>query len=698
MSKKNKKKKLKNKAINDNNSINHYEENNSLKQLPKVDATSENITDSKIIDDSEFIINSTTDTIQESVADTNGNDEISNIEIDINSNDSNSFEDNVILETTEDFIPITDTQVMVTLESSTSDEVKNAPVAVIDDDKTLPSDTVVSSEIISVENSNISENDDISESDTVLSNDYTSINDQLSSPLKKNKSKKWIILIISFIMIALLALFASTIFGLLNLSNTNIIPGTFISGIDVSGLSKEDAFEKVNSAYSEKLANSITLKHNDYESSIFAEQFEVNFDINAAIETAYARGRNGNIFENNFIIINSYFSSVNISPSFSYNDESIIALITEIEPNLPDRAIAPSYYIEGNNLIISKGVNGIIISSAELKSEIIYYFNNLLYKEDFIDIPVENMTVPAVDINKVHDEIYKAPQDAYYTSDPYVVHPHVDGVDFGISIEEATSLLSAEGENCTIPLKVLSPNVTTNQIGPEAFPDLLGEFSTTYNAGNYNRSTNISLASAKIDGIVIMPGEVFSYNKTVGQRTAAAGFKSAGVYVNGQVSTGIGGGICQVSSTLYNAVLLANLEIVERTNHYFNPGYVPAGKDATVSWGGPDFKFKNNRDYPIKIVCSGTGGKVNFKIWGLHSDDDYEVVVESKYIQSIPYKTIHQHDASLAKGASKVIESGSNGCKTETYKILKKNGTVVSRTLISRDTYNPHNRVVAVGN
>ena len=258
-------------------------------------------------------------------------------------------------------------------------------------------------------------------------------------------------------------------------------------------------------------------------------------------------------------------------------------------------------------------------------------------------------------------------------------------------------MLTENKESYIIPLKVLSPKVTTNQIGTEAFPDLLGSFSTTYSTSNSNRSTNIRLAASKINGIVIMPGETFSYNQVVGKRTAAAGFKSAAVYSNGQVTTGIGGGICQVSSTLYNAVLYANLEIVERTNHGFNPGYVKAGTDATVSWGGPDFKFKNNRDYPIKIICSGSGGKVNFQIFGLKTDEDYEVQIQSSVIQTIAFKTVYQNDNSLAKGKTKVLQSGSNGCKTETYKILKKNGVVVSKILLSRDTYNPHNKIVAVG-
>ena len=194
-----------------------------------------------------------------------------------------------------------------------------------------------------------------------------------------------------------------------------------------------------------------------------------------------------------------------------------------------------------------------------------------------------------------------------------------------------------------------------------------------------------------------MPGEVFSYNTTVGQRTAAAGFKTAAVYSGGEVTTGIGGGICQVSSTLYNAVLLSNLEIVERYNHGFNPGYVAVSRDATVSWGGPDFKFKNTRDYPIKIVCSGTGGTITVQIFGLRGEDEYTVEIESYVTKWISYSTSTKEDPTLPTGQTKIIQNGSNGCRSVAYRILKKDGEEVSRELLSQDTYSPHNKIVAVG-
>lgn len=249
----------------------------------------------------------------------------------------------------------------------------------------------------------------------------------------------------------------------------------------------------------------------------------------------------------------------------------------------------------------------------------------------------------------------------------------------------------------TIPLKVLYPKITVKSLPKEAFPDELATYSTTYASSNYNRSQNISIATNSVNGTVLMPGETFSYNETLGQRTTAKGYREAGAYVNGQLSNEVGGGICQVSSTLYNAALLTNLEIVARTNHSFESSYVPAGQDATVSWRSPDFQFKNNREYPIKIVASAGSGKVTFIIYGVKSPDDYEVKIQSSKTSSIPFSTSYENDPSLPVGTTKIKQSGSNGCRSVTYKILYKDGQEVSRTLINSDTYKPHDQIVVRG-
>ena len=262
-------------------------------------------------------------------------------------------------------------------------------------------------------------------------------------------------------------------------------------------------------------------------------------------------------------------------------------------------------------------------------------------------------------------------------------------------MDEAKKTITGNEETYTIPLKTLYPKVSTDDIGQEAFPDLLASYSTSYASSSSNRANNVALATSKINGTVLMPGETFSYNQTVGQRTLKAGFKEAGAYANGQVVSSVGGGICQVSSTLYNAVLRANLDIVDRSNHMFAVGYVPIGTDATVSWGSPDFKFKNSRTYPIKIVATTSGRKCYIKIFGLKENNEYDVEIQSYSTGSIPYKTTYTTDNSLTKGKTKVIQKGSNGARSVTYRILKQNGKVISKNLISKDTYQPHNQIIA---
>lgn len=247
-------------------------------------------------------------------------------------------------------------------------------------------------------------------------------------------------------------------------------------------------------------------------------------------------------------------------------------------------------------------------------------------------------------------------------------------------------------------MKITVPEKTTNDLGEEAFPNELGSYSTIYDMSNKNRSNNINLATQKIDGTVILPGETFSYNKIVGQRTIAEGYKEATAYSGGKVVQDVGGGVCQVSSTLYNAALLANLEIVKRSNHSFKTSYVPEGRDATVAWGAIDFQFKNSRSYPIKISAKTNNGVLDIRILGIKEEVEYEVKIQTKIISNIPYSVTYKEDSSLEEGTEIVQQKGANGCKSETYRILKDvTGKIVSQTLLSKDTYNAMERIVVRG-
>ena len=550
-----------------------------------------------------------------------------------------------------------------------------------------------------LENNNLEGSDsiDIKEKNKDIEENSKQYDTICSLSPKKSKLKNVLLIALIMLIVIIITATLSTIFALINLNNKNIISGISIANQDVSNLSIEEANSKVSTIINNKISQEFVLYYGDYKLKVIPNQLEVFFNIDESIANAYSIGRSNNLIKDNFDILNLLLKKYNITPSFTYNEDAMNILFSEIQANIPDHLVEPGYYIEDNKLIITTGEDGIVVQKDLLKQKILDYINDFSLSNTRLDIPVLDKKASSIDIDKIYSEIHKEPQDAYFTKEPYAVYPHVNGIDFAISIEEAKKIIETKNDTYTIPLKVLTPTVTTNQLGTEAFPNLLSTFTTTYSTANVNRSTNIYLAAKKINGIVIMPGETFSYNQTVGKRTAAAGFKEAAVYAGGKVTTDIGGGICQVSSTLYNAVLLANLEIVERENHSFNPGYVKAGTDATVSWGYIDFRFKNSRNYPIKIVCSANNGKVLFNLYGLKEENEYDVVIESTITSYIPYSTVTQKDSTLEVGQTKVIESGSSGCRSVTYRVLKQNGKEVSRELLSKDTYLPHERIIAVG-
>lgn len=505
----------------------------------------------------------------------------------------------------------------------------------------------------------------------------------------KDKKSRKLTIIISIISAILLISFMvfSTIFALKNRTTDKIVSGVSIKGEDVSGLTIQEARDKVNKKIAKKTTKDIILKHGEYEITLIPEQIEAKFNIEQALNSGYNIGRSGKILKDNYAIINSYISKKEITPTFSYNEEAINSFVSGISANLPDAVKQSSYYVDDNNLIINKGTAGLVVDEVQLKNMILDNIVNLKLSEEAIDIPTKMVQPDKIDIEKIHKEIYKEPKDAYFTKSPFKVYPHVNGVDFKISMEEATNLLNNDAQEITIPLKITTPKVTTNQIGTEAFPNLLATYSTTFSTSNGNRTNNIRLASNKINGVVVLPGEEFSYNKVVGKRTAQAGFKPAAAYSGGKVVQELGGGICQVSSTLYNTVLRANLAIVKRSNHRFATGYCPLSTDATVSWGGPEFIFKNSRKYPIKIVSTVNGGRIKVDVYGCKEEVEYDVEIKSETLQTIPMQTVYRTNTNLPAGTQQTVQKGHGGYKSRAYRILKLDGKVVSKTLLSTDTY-----------
>lgn len=521
---------------------------------------------------------------------------------------------------------------------------------------------------------------------------------------KRNKAQKKVNININIktIVILLAAIFIllllSTIFALTNSFNEKIISGVHINKIDVSDLTINEAYDKLKEELEKNVKSNINVKYEEYETTISLEQLEVKYDVINAVNEAYKIGRNKNIVISNYEIIKTKIFNEKIEKEIEFNEEQLNKIIEDISAKVPNLVVESSYYIEEESLIISNGKAGIKVDEEQFKNIVIEAIKKQINGEEIetIQIPIYQKQPEKIDIEKIRQEIYKEPQNAEYKDKK--VYKEVNGVDFKISIEEANKLLQEEKEEYVIPLTITKPEITINDLAEEnIFPEQLSKYITRYDESNVNRSTNIKLASEKINGTILMPGETFSYNKIVGERTIKAGYKEASVYMNGKVVDGIGGGICQVSSTLYNAALEANLEIVSRRNHYFITSYVSASRDATVAYGTIDFKFKNSRTYPIKIECTAQNGICQTKIYGIKEETEYEVVIEDYVTEVIPYTTKYIETNGLEKGVENEIQKGVDGYKSEAYRILKLNGQVISKTLLSKDSYNPLERIVEKG-
>jgi vancomycin resistance protein YoaR len=247
----------------------------------------------------------------------------------------------------------------------------------------------------------------------------------------------------------------------------------------------------------------------------------------------------------------------------------------------------------------------------------------------------------------------------------------------------------------SLGLKEVEAEITAEDLKSQGIKEKITSFTTKFTASNKPRSKNISLAGKFIDGTIVAPGETFSFNETVGERTKARGFQVAGVYVNGKVDEGIGGGICQVSTTLYNAVLLADLEIAERRNHSLTVPYVPLSRDAAVSWGTQDFKFKNNTEHYIYIHTKLTNDTITFDLFSTKGNKTVELISTTLERNEAPVKYIE--DSKLEEGKEVVVDKGHDGYKSKLVKKVYVDGKLIEAKTIANDKYLTASKVVKKG-
>lgn len=318
---------------------------------------------------------------------------------------------------------------------------------------------------------------------------------------------------------------------------------------------------------------------------------------------------------------------------------------------------------------------------------------NFVAKADIDDTKREEV------ILNIGNKIFKKPVDAHpiINEDGSVT---IKDSEIGryMDINEAKDLINLDilhEDKIELPVYKTEPKIYSNYY--DGIDKKLGDFETDYSSSVKNRKENIRLAASKFNNMKLNPGDEISFNDVVGEISEKTGFKSATVIVGGEYESGIGGGICQVSTTLYNSLILSDLEITERHNHSRPIHYVDLGTDAAVARGYKDLKFKNNTNNPILILSEANGEKLNFKVLGNGSDRDYEVKIIPQLLGTVSPGVDTIYSDALPDGESTVRESGARGYSYKTYKEIIKNGEVVDKKEISKSYYLPKDKVVVVG-
>lgn len=494
-------------------------------------------------------------------------------------------------------------------------------------------------------------------------------------PRKPKKSHKGLIITLVVVSVLLAAIAVGLILWAdsVTASDTNL-PGVYVGSTNVGGLTEKETLELLKGQQWDKsVSGTMTVQ-------LPAEQsFRIDYIRSGAVLTAesaaaaaYRYGHGSNKFDNLKTYISSLMTPVDITEGDkSLNRDYIMALVTRALERFDKHIGDGSYTVDeaASEMVYIKGAGQIKLDAEDVYAKAVEGLKALESSVSYA-LPAQNVTAP--DFNALHTELMREPHDAYYDKETGEIVPDVKG--FAFDVSEAESLWNAAGllEEVRIPVKIDMPEMTAEQLVASLFRDKLGSQTTLYTYSSDARINNIKLCAAKLNGLVLNPGEEFSFNGTIGQRTTEAGFKAAAAYNDGQVVQEVGGGICQVSSTIYCAAMLAQMTTVERTCHMFVVTYLPYGLDATVSWPGPDYKFRNDRDYPVKIVayCNDADKSITIEIWGTDVDGSYVELTsgygyryDSTYpdvvigYSAVSYRNIYDKDGNLI---DRVFEASSS--------------------------------------
>lgn len=449
-------------------------------------------------------------------------------------------------------------------------------------------------------------------------------------PLKEivaehKKAVKSAIIAVSALLAAALAVY---VYGCCTLPSPDRMGrNIYIESINVSNLTYAEAVEKLKNT---TLLNDqeITLNSNGQNFTISGTDIGLTPRIEDTVDKAIRYGKTNNIFIDGFANALQLFAKHSVVPQADVNEDFLRAKLNEFGIQIHGQLVEHQLEIGDGVVICTPGHTGFGGNTDKAYNEIIPAINNEQFHN--IDVTLNAQAPHTLTAEDVDAFTYCNPIVAWFQYDGNNVNiiPEIPGRYLNIEeTKKLVPLIEEGGEVIYIPYYTSTADITAETLQAKLFNATLGSYTTYYGGSTANRSANIKNASSKINGKVLAPGEVFSFNNTVGKRSVANGFFTATEYSNGEAVQGIGGGTCQVSSTLYNAVLYSDLSIVSRTEHMFTVGYCPLGQDATVADSGVDFKFVNNMDYPIKISSVTNGASITISIIGTQRDDSRTVKI-----------------------------------------------------------------------
>ncbi len=518
----------------------------------------------------------------------------------------------------------------------------------------------------------------------------------------KVTKKKVIITVSSLIALLLILVAAQLIYTRAN--SDRVCEGVYINNVDVGNLTKSELQSKLNILYVGDIADkTIDFNSRTLKVSFSFDELGVKYSISALEKMVLEYGKEGNIFQEIFDIFYSKFNHKVFTMPFSYDKPKLIGIIANLADATCKNVIEPKTMFEEKQVTIAAGINGEKIDAELFVNETEDLINKCIsgsVAASIIDDEPETLNADAL-YNKISKKVVNATVKIVGNKMVYKKESNGIEIDKDLLEDAVNNMLQGKSTKEIIPIKTTYPTVTVADLEASIFKDVLGEYTTQFyqrDQNEINRTNNIRLASSKINGTIIGAGNIFSYNTIVGQRTIEDGYKNAYIYRDGKIVSDLGGGICQVSSTLYNAVLYAGLNVVERRNHMFIVSYTELGMDATVFYGSTDFKFRNSTNMPIKITCSIIpGNRLYFKIVGTNPHPsltyEYSPVIRS----TTPYNTEYINSSAYNKGYSYVSQLGHNGYTIDVYKTTRNKGKVISKTRITTSVYKVVNQQIVRG-